>query len=162
MPSYQCESWYDFPPYQLSVKIVDIFFVCCKVIIVPGTLQHNQSTDTPSSDLNHGVLQLVLWEIVSVTRGVRRVGNPFDLQYEYPSAFRSHPIRLRNKYLLNGCYDYGSVLQPFLKHVPGGFPHREWYRNGSQCRWIPDGGYDLVGKPPPKGIFLPAWHCNEW
>ena len=107
------------------MKIVDIFFVCCKAIIVPGTLQHNQSTDTPSSDLNHGVLQLVLWEIVSVTRGVRRVGNPFDSQYEYPSVFRSHPILLHNKYQLNGCYDYGSVLQPFLKHVPGGFPHRE-------------------------------------
>ena len=25
----------------------------------------------------------------------------------------------------------------------------------------PGVGYDLVGKPPPKGIFLPAWHCNE-
>ena len=22
-------------------------------------------------------------------------------------------------------------------------------------------GYDPVGKPPPKGTFLPAWHCNE-
>ena len=120
--------------YQDFIILITVDNQCYKITIYSSTFDkkklvntpsHNQSTDTPSSDLNHDVPQSTLSGTAFSTPSTKQAKLPFALQYEYPSAFRPHPILPHNKHLSNEHYDSGSVLQPFLKHVPGGSPRRE-------------------------------------
>ena len=127
-----------------------------------NTLSPHQSTDILSLDSSPGVPQSTLLETAFSTPSTKQAKLLFVPVYAYLSVFRSHPILPHNKHLSTGCYDYGSVPRPFLTHVPGESPHHEWCKNDSQYHGNHGARYDPVGKPPPKGTFLPAWHCNEW
>lgn len=105
----------------VSCSLIMVF----DIIILVNTPSHTQSTGTPSSDLNHDVPQSTLSGTAFSTPSTKQAKLLFAPQYEYPSAFRPHPILPHNKHLSNEHYDSGSVLQPFLKHVPGGSPRRE-------------------------------------
>ena len=158
--------------YQLSVKIVDIFLYnkpCGNLKeatfdkkLLGNTLSPHQSTDILSLDSSPGVPQSTLSETAFSTPSTKQAKLLFVPVYAYLSVFRSHPVLPHNKHQPNGHYDYGSVPRPFLTHVPGESPHHEWCKNDSQYHGNHGARYDPVGKPPPKGTFLPAWHCNEW
>ena len=83
-----------------------------------NTLSPHQNTDILSLDSSPGVPRPVLSETVFSTPSTKQAKLLFAPMYVYLSVSRSHPVLPHNKHLSNGHYDYDSVLQSFLKHVP--------------------------------------------